>query len=416
MMPRLPLPSGWELVRLADLGNEIKSATRPKAGTEYELYSVPAFVEGVPERVDGSVIGSTKRLVSPDDLLLCKINPRINRVWFVGPANGAQQIASNEYLVLRLRDRDRSLLQWLVWYLQSPSFRNWIELNVEGATGSHTRAKSPVILEQLVPIAPRLDRERIVAELDRQITRLDAGVSSIATAGRRLADMRRSVLLAATRGRLGTGLRSGWRSLALDDVADPARPICYGILKPRTSGAGTVPYVEVRDLRQAVLRADQLNRTTEELDRQYSRSRLRAGDVLVAIRGSYERIGIVPPDLEGANISRDVARISPRDGVDPHYLLLWLQAPITQSYFKSVARGVAVKGVNIGDLRKTRVDLPAIEEQRTIVQEAGRQLSVVEELLAELKTTSDRARALRRDILAAAFAGRLDQAIGTAHV
>ena len=49
----------------------------------YELYSVPSFETGYPEIVRGKDIGSTKITVEEGDVLVCKINPRINRVWVV---------------------------------------------------------------------------------------------------------------------------------------------------------------------------------------------------------------------------------------------------------------------------------------------------------------------------------------------
>lgn len=153
----------WPTLVLSDLASEAKEAVRPMPGVQYELFSVPAYDTGSPERVDGRSIGSTKRRVEPGDLLLCKINPRINRVWLVEePLDGRPQLASPEYLILRLREQDAALDRWLMWYLRSPEFRSWIEVNVEGATGSHTRAKSPAIMRQRIPVAPRETREPIV--------------------------------------------------------------------------------------------------------------------------------------------------------------------------------------------------------------------------------------------------------------
>ena len=45
----------------------------------FELYSVPAFEGKRPEVVTGGQIGSNKQIVDPGTVLLCKINPRINR-------------------------------------------------------------------------------------------------------------------------------------------------------------------------------------------------------------------------------------------------------------------------------------------------------------------------------------------------
>ena len=54
-----------------------------RSGQTYELYSVPIYETGRPEFLTGKEIGSTKQQVSKGDILLCKINPLLNRVWEV---------------------------------------------------------------------------------------------------------------------------------------------------------------------------------------------------------------------------------------------------------------------------------------------------------------------------------------------
>ena len=238
---------GWNLVPLRKFGIEIKKNIRPLPGVEYEMYSVPAFSSGGPEVLLGEEIKSAKRNVQSGDLLLCKINPRINRVWWVdGSRTGRPQLASSEYLVLRLHEEHRPLLQYLVWYLRSPQFRRWIELNVEGATGSHTRAKSPAILEQPVPLAPQDDRVRIVEEIEKQFTRLDAASSSLRHALARLNSYRSALIAAALSGQL-TGGPGRWAEKKLGEIGnlDRGSPnIVLGTI-PRCSGASIHSFRQV---------------------------------------------------------------------------------------------------------------------------------------------------------------------------
>src|SRR5438132_9952686 len=64
----------------------------------YELWSVPGFAKSKPEVVLGSEIGSDKQTVSPGTVLVCKINPRINRIWVVTTRQEGEQIASTEWI------------------------------------------------------------------------------------------------------------------------------------------------------------------------------------------------------------------------------------------------------------------------------------------------------------------------------
>ena len=66
----------------------------------FELWSIPAFDAGRPEILPGRDIGSAKKAVYPEDVLLSRIIPHIRRAWVVKEdPNNRRQIASTEWLV-----------------------------------------------------------------------------------------------------------------------------------------------------------------------------------------------------------------------------------------------------------------------------------------------------------------------------
>jgi type I restriction enzyme S subunit len=203
-----------------------------------------------------------------------------------------------------------------------------------------------------------------------------------------------------------TELPAGWEAAELDEINDPERPICYGILMPGPDLPEGIPYVKVRNIRSDKVLVDEVHRTSVEIESKFARSRLRVGDVLVSIRGTYGRAASVPPELDGGNITQDTARVAPV-GAKAAYVRLFMQSPAAQNYFKAVARGVAVKGVNIGDLRKLPVPVaPAAEQDRIVlaVEEAFSKLSVGD---AGLRTAGQLLGRMREAILEAALTGRL---------
>ena len=78
----------------------------------FELYSVPIFETERPEIVKGAEIGSAKQTVQKGDVLLCKINPRINRVWKVEGYTDYPLIASSEWVVIRSSKYTSDYLKW----------------------------------------------------------------------------------------------------------------------------------------------------------------------------------------------------------------------------------------------------------------------------------------------------------------
>lgn len=198
--PHDTLPLGWKYVSLQDLATEIKGQIRPQADVVYDLYSVPAYQNGEPERLEGSKIKSGKRTIRAGDVLLCKINPRINRVWVVDVGSIHPKISSTEYLVLRPNSPGMS--EYLCRYLSSPKFRAWIELSVEGVTGSHTRAKSGPILSQHIPVSPRTEQNQIVSAIEEHFSRLDNLEAALKAVLDKCELLRKSVLTAAFSGQL----------------------------------------------------------------------------------------------------------------------------------------------------------------------------------------------------------------------
>ncbi len=202
-------------------------------------------------------------------------------------------------------------------------------------------------------------------------------------------------------------LPEGWCWASLEALTSAVRIICYGILMPKEHITGGVPYVKVKDMREGRLDIKKLNRTAPEIAARYPRSVLRSGDLLIAIRGTYGRVVDVPDDLAGGNITQDSARLDIARGLDSRYMKHFLLSPAAQFYFKRVARGVAVKGVNIGDLRVTPVALPPTVEQTRIANQIDDVLSGAKVAKESSKVNAARCNRLRQSILRWGFEGKL---------
>jgi type I restriction enzyme, S subunit len=197
-----------------------------------------------------------------------------------------------------------------------------------------------------------------------------------------------------------------WAMASLEDVTDPVRTISYGILKPGSNVPDGVPYVRVVNMRGGQIAVDDLRRTSFNIAYQYRRTRLVPGDVLISIRGTYGTVAIVPPELDGGNITQDSARLAFMNGIDPRFAALYLQSPEAQSYFNRVARGVAVKGINIRDLRTTPFPVPPLTEQHRIVASLESCLSQLDQSDKLLFAVLHRASRAYDEIIAAACTDR----------
>ena len=82
----------------------------------------------------------------------------------------------------------------------------------------------------------------------------------------------------------------------------------YGIVLPGPNVDEGVMIVKGGDVKPKRLAPEILCKTTAEIEKGYARSRLRAGDLVIAIRGGIGDIEIVPPEIEGANLTQDAAK------------------------------------------------------------------------------------------------------------
>ncbi|NTV10606.1 MAG: hypothetical protein HGA47_07505 [Zoogloea sp.] len=198
-----------------------------------------------------------------------------------------------------------------------------------------------------------------------------------------------------------------WELLTLRDVVEPGRPITYGILKPGPELVAGVPYIRVADFPGDCLNLASIRKTSFEMDETFRRSRLRPGDLLLSIRGTVGRVVVIPEELNGANITQDSARLSIQSVLNSCYILWCLRSPIAQERMKGATKGVAVRGVNIGDVRALQIPLPSREEQTEIVRRVEILFAFADRLEARLAAARKQVGQLTPALLAKAFRGEL---------
>lgn len=150
--------------------------------------------------------------------------------------------------------------------------------------------------------------------------------------------------------------------MELAEWVAPERPITYGILKPGPDTPGGVPYVRVLNIQEGSVDLAALRRTTIPIANQYKRSRLQAGDILLSIRGHVGRMAIANETLTGANITQDTARLAvPIESAT--YVMAAMRSAGLQRWMQQHVKGVAVKGINLADVKKIPIPHPPLKLQ-----------------------------------------------------
>lgn len=153
-------------------------------------------------------------------------------------------------------------------------------------------------------------------------------------------------------------------------------PICYGIVQPGEFKNGGVPVIAIFNLGTDY---SSCHLTSKEIEGNYVRSRVEAGDVLLSVKGSTGRVDVVPVGFSG-NISRDVARIRPRSRIVSSFLRYLLTSPKYQQVLDRAVVGTTRAEISIGVFRNIPALIPSSEEQEKI----GLRLSSVDSRLESL--------------------------------
>jgi len=196
------LPRGWAATELGQVRVDLSRALDPRQypDEDFELYSVPSFADGEPEIVRGSAIGSTKMTLTPGTVVVCKINPRINRVWVVGDRSPHKKIGSGEWIPFF--PVEGVTPHFLAYYLQRDHFRNFLAARVSGVGGSLMRVRPTTLDEYPLPIPSVSEQQRIVEAIESYLTQLDNAGALLERVEQNLKRYRASVLKAAVEGRL----------------------------------------------------------------------------------------------------------------------------------------------------------------------------------------------------------------------
>jgi type I restriction enzyme S subunit len=310
-----------------------------------------------------------------------------------------------------------------------------------------------------LPLPSLDDQQRIVAEIEKQFTRLDAGVASLKRVQVALKRYRASVLKAACEGRLVPTeaqlarkenrsyesaavllehilkeRRAKWNGKskytepAPADTADlPQLPVgwcwasaeqtCLAVASGSTptadllfSGNGEVPFIKVYNLTfggalDFSVKPTFINRDTHT--GQLARSKALPGDVLTNIVGPpLGKVSIVPDRFPEWNINQAIVLFRPTQAISNRLLAFWLRSEGILTRLGRTAKATAGQfNIQVTTCRKIALPLPPLAEQARIVAEVERRMSVIDEFETIVSESFQRVTRLRHSILQWAFGG-----------
>lgn len=405
------VPENWVWVRLGAVNKYISKSVNPISEPDkiFELYSVPSMVDNYPEIIAGSDIGSSKQSVCKKDVLLCKINPRINRVWKVSQFTDNELIASSEWIIIRNNHIDEN---YLMYCFQSKYFREFILSNVSGVGGSLMRAQPKYVQTYPIPLPPLSEQQRIVERIEELFAKLDEAKERLQEVVDSFAVRKAAILHKAFTGeltkqwRLENGVSDeSWEEKTIGEICSSLK---YGTSK-KSSDDGEVVVLRMGNLQNGEIDWSNLAYTSDEED--IKKYLLKSGDVLFNRTNSPELVGKtsiyrgeMPAIYAGYLIKLDYEK----NIVVGDYLNYYLNSSKAKEYYMQVKTdGVSQSNINAKKIGEFEIPLPTISEQHEIVR-------LIDDLLARERAAQQAAEQalasidlMKKSILARAFRGEL---------
>ena len=173
-----------------------------------------------------------------------------------------------------------------------------------------------------------------------------------------------------------------WKWLKLKDILDENKDITYGIVKMGLEPSDGVCALRCSDIQYRYIKREGIRFVTKEVSNQYSRTILTGNghEILMNIRGTLGGCALVPPEMAGYNIAREIALIPLNNKINSRYILDVLSSPYIQQTTFANLRGIAYKGLNLSLLRDFLIPVPPKEEQERIVSKVDELMQLCDKL------------------------------------
>ena len=468
--------SEWPEVTLSEVADLVRGVSYPKSDAcdEPAVGYVPVLratnIQDARLVLESDLVHIAERNVSPEqllrqgDIVVATSSGSKHLVGKSAQLHGKWHGAFGAFCAA-IRPRSHIDSRYLALYLQSPGYWRQITKKALGVNINNLRRGD---LETLwLPLPPMEVQRGIVAEIEKQFSRLDEAVANLKRVKANLKRYKAVVLKAAVEGHLvdteaelarreGRGYETGAQLLRrVLDMRRDSWPSKSKYNKPVWADvAATLPegwtWASLDALLREPLRNGHSARATDNPDglRAFTLSAVTEGDFseantkrTVAAADKVADLWAEPgdiyiersntPELVGtarlyrgspgfAFIPDLLIRVRMSTGVLPGYAEFVLQADEARRYFKSRAQGISgsMPKIDQAVVESVPVPLPPLAEQQRIIAEVERRFSFVHEVALLVDANLKRSSRFRQALLSNAFSGVhpvCDRARGAKH-
>lgn len=459
------LPDGWRWSTLGEVADVLAGNPAPQGEEFFSDGKYPFVRVQDMGRLSGATrISATNDYINDKAVKRLRLFPKGSVLFTKSGAstllNQRAMLGSDMYVVSHIAaaiPKDDILSEWLYYWLRTVDF----------AQLAHATTLPSLPLSKAkgipVPVAPLDQQKRIVAEIEKQFSRLDEAVANLKRVKANLKRYKAAVLKAAVEGRLveteaerarregrsyetGAQLlqriletrRSQWLASAEQagrkgkgKYKEPAAPdttdlpelpegwvwtslgslgnVIGGLTKnpKRATLKKKLPYLRVANVYANELRLEEIEEIGID-DSELEKLLVHKGDLLIVEgNGSPDQIGrlaIWDGSISPCVHQNHLIKVRLHQECAPEWGMSWLLSPDGRNQVRDAASSTSgLYTLSVGKVSDLLVPLPPINEQHRIVAEVDRRLSLLRETEAQVDANLQRAERLRQTILSKAF-------------
>ena len=164
------------------------------------------------------------------------------------------------------------------------------------------------------------------------------------------------------------------------------------------------PYIRVADMVNNTIKKDELKYISDVIYNKIQNYTISSRDVYISIAGTIGRVGLVPDNLEGANLTENAAKIVLNENkINKVFLVYELLTDVLQSQIKSLTVQAGVPKLAISRIESLKIYCPPLSEQEEFadkVEQINKYIAAQQEELEQFET-------LFQSLLQEAFTGIL---------
>lgn len=291
-----------------------------------------------------------------------------------------------------LAPKENLLDKWLIYYLNFADLSDYIT----GVTVPKLNQEKMSSIQ--IPLPPLPEQQRIVEYLDSTFAEIDA---LKAKAAEEVANAK-AMFDAALREEMTP--KEGWEEKTLGEISD----VKGGKRVPKGYQLTTIPtshkYIRVADFKDnGSINVDDLLYITDEIFEQIKRYTITSEDVYISIAGTIGKSGIIPKELDGANLTENACKLVLKPEINKVFVYLYTLSSLFKEQIMQYTKTSAQPKLALTRLANVLINYPPLEQQEAIVARLDTLRALVTSLEQKYAKITAECDALKQAILKQVF-------------